>query len=107
MGATALQRGVLTVAPPFEKLTGGLPTGSLSLREACFEANRQSDTFTSLEIALRKFQPTFRTAPMEWAKATLNALEKSRNIVMHGGTLAKEDIERIGMNIRDWIRQAG
>ena len=44
---------------------------------------------------------------MEWAKATLNALEKSRNIVMHGGTLAQEDVERIGMNIRDWIRQAG
>ena len=44
---------------------------------------------------------------LEWAKATLNALEKSRNIVMHGGNLAREDIERIGMNIRDWIRQAG
>jgi hypothetical protein len=44
---------------------------------------------------------------MEWAKAALNALEKSRNIVMHGGSIAKEDIERIGMNIRDWIRQAG
>ena len=44
---------------------------------------------------------------MEWAKAVLNALEKSRNIVMHGGALAKEDVERIGMNIRDWIRQAG
>lgn len=44
---------------------------------------------------------------MEWAKATLNALEKSRNIVMHGGNIAKEDVERIGMNIRDWIRQAG
>lgn len=44
---------------------------------------------------------------MEWAKAILNSLEKSRNIVMHGGIVAKEDIERIGMNIRDWIRQAG
>jgi hypothetical protein len=44
---------------------------------------------------------------LEWAKANLNALEKSRNIVMHGGNLATEDIERIGMNIRDWIRQAG
>lgn len=44
---------------------------------------------------------------MEWAKATLNTLEKSRNIVMHGGALAKQDIERIGMNIRNWIRQAG
>lgn len=44
---------------------------------------------------------------MEWAKATLNSLEKSRNIVMHGGSVAKEDVERIGMNVRDWIRQAG
>ncbi len=44
---------------------------------------------------------------MEWVKAVLNALEKSRNIVMHGGILAKEDVERIGMNIRDWIRQSG
>lgn len=44
---------------------------------------------------------------MEWSKAVLSALEKSRNIVMHGGNLAKEDVQRIGMNIRDWIRQVG
>lgn len=44
---------------------------------------------------------------MEWSKAILDTLEKSRNIIMHGGVLAKEDIERIGMNIRDWIRQTG
>ncbi|MCC6422596.1 MAG: hypothetical protein IT447_03895 [Phycisphaerales bacterium] len=44
---------------------------------------------------------------MEWAKAILNTLERSRNIIMHGGLLAREDVERIGMNIRDWIRQAG
>jgi hypothetical protein len=44
---------------------------------------------------------------IEWAKAILTTLEKSRNIVMHGGVLAKEDVERIGVNIRDWIRQAG
>lgn len=44
---------------------------------------------------------------MEWAKAILGTLERSRNIIMHGGVLAKEDIERIGVNIRDWIRQAG
>lgn len=46
-------------------------------------------------------------ANLEWAKAILSTLEKSRNITMHGGVLAKEDIERIGMNIRDWIRQTG
>lgn len=44
---------------------------------------------------------------MEWTKATLSVLERSRNIVMHGGVLSRQDIERIGMNIRDWIRQAG
>jgi hypothetical protein len=46
-------------------------------------------------------------ANMEWAKAILSTLEKSRNTTMHGGLLAKEDVERIGMNIRDWVRQTG
>jgi hypothetical protein len=44
---------------------------------------------------------------VEWAKGILQTLEKSRNIVMHGGVLANEDVARIGVNIRDWIRQAG
>ncbi len=44
---------------------------------------------------------------LEWAKSVLNTLEMSRNTIMHGGVLAREDIERIGMNIRDWIRQTG
>lgn len=44
---------------------------------------------------------------LEWVKATLSILERSRNIVMHGGVLARQDVERIGMNIRDWVRQAG
>lgn len=44
---------------------------------------------------------------LEWLKSTLSILERSRNIVMHGGVLALQDVERIGMNIRDWIRQAG
>jgi len=44
---------------------------------------------------------------MDWLKSLLSVLERSRNIVMHGGSLARQDIERIGMNIRDWIRQFG
>jgi hypothetical protein len=44
---------------------------------------------------------------LEWTKQILDILEKSRNIVMHGGILQNEDIERIGINIRDWIRQTG
>jgi len=46
-------------------------------------------------------------ADIEWAKSILGVLERSRNIVMHGGDLAIQDIERIGGNIRDWVRQAG
>jgi len=37
----------------------------------------------------------------------LATLERSRNIIMHGGVISREDIERIGMNIRDWVRQIG
>lgn len=44
---------------------------------------------------------------MEWAKSLLGVLERSRNIVMHGGVLSLQDIERIGGNIRDWVRQVG
>lgn len=41
----------------------------------------------------------------EWMKQVLTTLEKSRNVVMHGGVLERIDIERIGINIRDWLRQ--
>lgn len=46
-------------------------------------------------------------ADMEWSKSVLGTLERSRNIIMHGGVVARADIERIGMNIRDWVRQTG
>lgn len=44
---------------------------------------------------------------IEWAKQIIGTLEKSRNIIMHSGDLAPTDIERVGMYIRDWIRQVG
>ncbi len=44
---------------------------------------------------------------LEWSKSLLGVLERSRNIAMHGGVLSLQDIERIGNNIRDWIRQTG
>ncbi len=43
----------------------------------------------------------------DWAKAIITTLEKSRNIIMHGGELAQSDIERVGIFIRDWISQVG
>ncbi|MCK4355151.1 hypothetical protein KAW43_02230 [Candidatus Parcubacteria bacterium] len=44
---------------------------------------------------------------IDWAKQIIGTLEKSRNIIMHSGELAPTDIERVGMYIRDWIRQVG
>lgn len=44
---------------------------------------------------------------IEWAESIFETLERSRNVIMHSGSLGPEDIERVGMNIRDWVRQVG
>jgi hypothetical protein len=44
---------------------------------------------------------------LEWARQIFSTLERSRNVIMHSGDLALEDVERIGTDIRDWIRQVG
>jgi hypothetical protein len=44
---------------------------------------------------------------IDWAKQIISTLEKSRNIIMHSGELSQADIERVGMYIRDWVRQLG
>jgi integrase len=49
------------------------------------------------------FEPIL--ADREWCKQTLVVLERARNVVMHAGVLAREDMQRIGSNIRDWVKQ--
>lgn len=44
---------------------------------------------------------------LEWARQIINTLERSRNVIMHGGELGDRDIERVGTNIRDWMNQVG
>lgn len=44
---------------------------------------------------------------VEWARQLFKSLERSRNVIMHSGELSMNDIERVAMNIRDWIRQVG
>jgi hypothetical protein len=44
---------------------------------------------------------------IEWAANVFDAIERSRNVIMHSGILSKEDIERLGIYIRDWIKQVG
>jgi len=48
-----IKKGVLRYRTPLEKLTSGFPKGSPSRPERCLNANRQSDSFMSLEIAPR------------------------------------------------------
>lgn len=43
----------------------------------------------------------------DWIVHISDALENSRNVIMHSGELDLVDVERVGMNIRDWIRQTG
>ena len=44
---------------------------------------------------------------IEWARNIIGTIERSRNVIMHSGELSARDIERIGINIRDWISQVG
>lgn len=42
---------------------------------------------------------------IDWATALFSTLERSRNVIMHSGTLSMPDVERIGVHIRDWNKQ--
>lgn len=44
---------------------------------------------------------------LAWASGIFEVVERSRNVIMHSGSLEREDIERLGVNIRDWVRQVG
>jgi hypothetical protein len=44
---------------------------------------------------------------LEWVKQIFKTVERSRNIIMHSGYLEPEDIERLGMALRDWLAQVG
>lgn len=51
------------------------------------------------------FEPHINS--IEWAESVIKTLERSRNVIMHSGELVNHDIERVGMNIRDWMNQVG
>jgi len=42
-----------------------------------------------------------------WVQHIFDTMERSRNVIMHSGELPDEDIERIGTNLRDWMKQTG
>jgi hypothetical protein len=44
---------------------------------------------------------------IEWADSIFAVIARSRNVIMHSGELSREDVARVGINIRDWIKQVG
>lgn len=44
---------------------------------------------------------------IEWADSIFSVVSRSRNVIMHSGELSREDVARVGINIRDWIKQVG
>lgn len=44
---------------------------------------------------------------IDWLRQIIRSVERSRNVIMHSGQLSLDDVERVGVNIRDYIRQVG
>ena len=44
---------------------------------------------------------------IDWVRHCIKSIERSRNVIMHSGELSMEDIQRVGVIIRDWLRQVG
>ncbi len=64
-----------------------------------------SDLVSILRQNWAHFEPYVHS--VEWAAGLLDVIERSRNVIMHSGNLTRTDIERVGIYIRDWIKQVG
>ena len=42
---------------------------------------------------------------IEWVKSVFEVVERSRNVIMHSGSLSERDVARLGSLIRDWNSQ--
>ena len=40
-----------------------------------------------------------------WVKSVFEVVERSRNVIMHSGSLSERDMARLGSLIRDWNSQ--
>jgi hypothetical protein len=62
-----------------------------------------------LTSIINKNQEVFKDyiPSVEWARQIFRSVERSRNVIMHSGDLSMNDIERVAMTIRDWVRQLG
>ncbi len=44
---------------------------------------------------------------VDWTARMFDAVERSRNVIMHSGQLGPRDVERVGIHLRDWVTQVG
>jgi hypothetical protein len=66
-------------------------------------------TFGDLKSIMQNNWDVFEVSigNLAWASGIFEIVERSRNVIMHSGMLEKEDIARLGVNIRDWVKQVG
>jgi hypothetical protein len=64
-----------------------------------------SDLVSIMRQNWSHFEPHIPT--IEWAAGLMDVIERSRNVIMHSGMLSRTDVERIGIYVRDWIKQVG
>jgi hypothetical protein len=64
-----------------------------------------SDLLNIIRAHLDLFEPAIPSP--EWAANIFDAVERSRNVIMHSGSLSSGDVARVGINIRDWVKQVG
>lgn len=66
-------------------------------------------TMSELMSVIRNTWPRLEpyVASQEWAASIFDVIERSRNVIMHSGVLDVEDSQRLGVNIRDWVKQVG
>lgn len=83
-------------------------------RSAKWHAQRGQDpinytTFGDLKNMMQNNWDAFEDliGSLAWVSGIFDVIERSRNVIMHSGNLEREDIERLGMNIRDWVKQVG
>ena len=62
-----------------------------------------------LAVIIQNNYPHFKdlVPTVEWAREIFRSVARSRNVIMHSGQLSLADVERVAMNIRDWVRQVG
>jgi hypothetical protein len=64
-----------------------------------------SDLLNIVNANWELFEP-FLPSP-EWTRNIFDTIERSRNVIMHSGSLGREDVARVGIHIRDWVSQVG